>query len=405
MSPLEVRRIIQVADEDVMGSLTAVCRLDREVHELSTTHPSGDPIEQMESVVQMYEEEMLEWERTTTVRRDSDADPDPVQEPTGQKMVEVLEKILAEDEAAKDPPLRLEDTAWTRQVLRQATKVLCLAGPLPRSGGSRVPTASTDGGWSRRSDTSTPALEVRTRRRPPKAKTWLMKVHESVKRARELIGSHLHKGAETVKIQRHVVVPDFELQHFCRHDGPPEESPPCDTQAFTAIQRACRAWEANAERLRSVCGEVFEAADRSTWDRALAMKSNSSPVWTPAAASEFPPDLISSGEDSDSSETDTEDSDSYATDTESSDSSTTNTEDSDSFVADARDAYPSSTDTGEATLPSAPPMEEDDAELEEMIAGLRGRALQQVRRYVAVLARMRRDLTPCARIHMIKELG
>jgi hypothetical protein len=50
-------------------------------------------------------------------------------------------------------------------------------------------------------------------------------------------------------------------------------------------------------------------------------------------------------------------------------------------------------------------MEEDDAELEEMIAGLRGRDLQQVRRYVAVLARMRRDLTPSARIHMIKELG
>jgi hypothetical protein len=50
-------------------------------------------------------------------------------------------------------------------------------------------------------------------------------------------------------------------------------------------------------------------------------------------------------------------------------------------------------------------MEEDDAELEEMIAGLRGRAMQQVRRYMAVLARMRRDLTPSTRIHMIKELG
>jgi hypothetical protein len=135
------------------------------------------------------------------------------------------------------------------------------------------------------------------------------------------------------------------------------------------------------------------------------MKSNSSPVWTPAAASKFPPNLISSGEDSDSSETDTEDSDSSATDTESSDSSTTNTEDSDSSVADARDADPSSTDTGEATLPSAPPIEEEDTELEEMIAGLRERALQQVRRYVAVLARMRRDLTPGSRIHMIKELG
>ncbi len=36
------------ADEDVTGSLTAVCRLDRELHELSITHMGGDPIERME---------------------------------------------------------------------------------------------------------------------------------------------------------------------------------------------------------------------------------------------------------------------------------------------------------------------------------------------------------------------
>jgi hypothetical protein len=59
----------------------------------------------------------------------------------------------------------------------------------------------------------------------------------------------------------------------------------------------------------------------------------------------------------------------------------------------------------EAILPSKPPMEEDDAGLEEMIAGLRRRALQQLLRYVAVLARMRKDLTPSAWTHMIKELG
>ncbi len=71
LSPLALRRIIQVANEDVMGSLTAVCRgVDREVHELSTTGPTGDPIEQMEGVVQMYEEEMLEWEQTRTVHPD-----------------------------------------------------------------------------------------------------------------------------------------------------------------------------------------------------------------------------------------------------------------------------------------------------------------------------------------------
>jgi hypothetical protein len=202
---------------------------------------------------------------------------------------------------------------------------------------------------------------------------WLTKAHKGVERARDRIGSHLRKVAEADEIQRHAAIPGLELAHFCRHDGPPGESRPCDMQAFAAIQRACRAWEADPERLRSVCGEVFEVADRSTWDKALAARSNSSPKWTPEVASEFPPDLTSSEEDLDSSTTDTEDSDS------------------------------SSTDTEKATLPSAQPMEEDDAELEEMIAGLQGRA--QVRRYVAVLARMRKDLTPCARIHIIKELG
>jgi hypothetical protein len=31
-----------------MGLLTAVCGLDRELHELSVTHTGGEPIEQME---------------------------------------------------------------------------------------------------------------------------------------------------------------------------------------------------------------------------------------------------------------------------------------------------------------------------------------------------------------------
>ncbi len=108
-------------------------------------------------------------------------------------------------------------------------------------------------------------------------------------------------------------------------------------------------------------------------------------------------------EDSVPSDTDAEDPDLFTTDTDSSDSSTTDTEDS--SAADSGYARPSSADTGGETLPSAPPLEEDDTELEEIIACLRGRALQQVRRYVAVLARMRRDLTPSARIRIIKELG
>jgi hypothetical protein len=100
LSPSAVLWIIQVAGKDVMGSMTAVCRLDREVHKLATTHPGGDPVELVESMVQICEEEVLEWERTRTVRSDPDVDPDPAQGPTGQKLVKALEEILAENEAA-----------------------------------------------------------------------------------------------------------------------------------------------------------------------------------------------------------------------------------------------------------------------------------------------------------------
>jgi hypothetical protein len=52
-----------------------------------------------------------------------------------------------------------------------------------------------------------------------------------------------------------------------------------------------------------------------------------------------------------------------------------------------------------------PTVEEDDVQLEEVIAGLRGQALQQVQQYIAMLARMRKDLTPSARTRMIRDLG
>jgi hypothetical protein len=56
-----------------------------------------------------------------------------------------------------------------------------------------------------------------------KAKMWLTKAHKSVERARDHIGSHLRKVAEADKVQRHAAVPDLELPHFCRHDGPMEK--------------------------------------------------------------------------------------------------------------------------------------------------------------------------------------
>jgi hypothetical protein len=151
----------------------------------------------------MYEEEMLEWERIMTDRLDSGADPDLTREPTGQKLVEVLKKIPAENEAAEDPPLRLEDTAWTRRVLRQATKVFCLA--------EEIWDTATKAGWQPctysiyrwRMEREVGYLctcfggsdkEEAVVRAQRKAKTWLMKAHESVERARERIDSHLRSS-------------------------------------------------------------------------------------------------------------------------------------------------------------------------------------------------------------------
>jgi hypothetical protein len=156
------------------------------------------------------------------------------------------------------------------------------------------------------------------------------------------------------------------------------------------------------------------------------------PVEAPAAGSEFSPDLTDSksdsdssdSEDSDSSGSDTEDSESsetgaedsalsnaemrdlspFTSDSDDSDSSSTDMEGSDSSSSDSGYERPSSADTGGEVSPSAPFLEEIE-ELEKVVAGLRGQAMQQVRRLFAVLARMRKDLSPSARALMIKDLG
>ncbi len=210
----------------------------------------------------MYEEEILEWERTKTVCPDSvtDTDPDPVQEPIGQKLVEVLEKILAENEAAECPPLRLADTEWTWQVLWQATKVSCMAEEIcdTSTKAEWQPCAYSIYRWRLEQEIrhlyacfSGPEEEEAVAKAQKKTKMWLTKVHEGVERARDHTGLHLREVVKTGKIQRHIAVPGLELAHFCWHDGPPEESGPCVAQAETAIQRACRAWEADPGRLRS----------------------------------------------------------------------------------------------------------------------------------------------------------
>ncbi len=80
--------------------MKAISRLD-EVQGLSEYCPDEDPIEQMESVVQTFEDEIMEWERTRTIRTDSatETGSDLDQEPMGQELVVFLEKILTEAES------------------------------------------------------------------------------------------------------------------------------------------------------------------------------------------------------------------------------------------------------------------------------------------------------------------
>jgi hypothetical protein len=156
------------------------------------------------------------------------------------------------------------------------------------------------------------------------------------------------------------------------------------------------------------------------------------PVGVPVGGSEFSPGSADSESDSDSSESDdsdssdseTEDSDSSETGTEDSapfdiemreqgpltsdtdglNSSSTDTEDSDSSSANSGFEKPSSSDTEEQIAPSAPLLEEIE-EIGRVVAGLKGRAMQQVRRFLAMLARKRKDLSHSARIEVIRELG
>ena len=42
--------------------------------------------------------------RTRTIHPGPDADPDPAESPTGQELVDDLERVLAEEEAKRYPP-------------------------------------------------------------------------------------------------------------------------------------------------------------------------------------------------------------------------------------------------------------------------------------------------------------
>ncbi len=90
LSTSTVRRVVQVASMSVVGSAIAVSRLDKEVRRVTGTYPDEDPVMLADQMVQMCEEEVLDWMRTRTVHPGPDADPDPAGSPTGQELVDDL---------------------------------------------------------------------------------------------------------------------------------------------------------------------------------------------------------------------------------------------------------------------------------------------------------------------------
>ncbi len=335
LSASTVRRVVQVASMSVVGSAIAVSRLDKEVRRVTTTYPDEDPVTLADHMVRMCEEEVLDWMRTRTVHPGPDADPDPAGSPTGQELVEDLEKTITREEANKYPPPGSKEDAWMMKVLEQATKVLCLA--------EEACDKTTKGDWQLcayrryrwRMDQEVGHLyalfggpeedEVRVKGLRL-AKAWLARAHDSVEGAREHMGLQIHKASELIVEQK------------CQHDGPPSESRLCEEQAQAAIQRADCARESGPRRMRELCGEY---PDRAGWPT-----GGSVPVKAPDGGSEFSPGSTDSESDTDSSES----SDSDSADPETRDFEPPEAE-SEGFgppEAESEDSEPSETESGDS---------------------------------------------------------
>jgi hypothetical protein len=352
LSASTVRRVVQVASMSVVGSAIAVSRLDKEVRRVTTTYPDEDPVTLADHMVRMCEEEVLDWMRTRTVHPGPDADPYPAWSPTGQELVEDLEKILAREEADKYPPPGSKEDAWMMKALEQATKVLCLA--------EEACDKTTKGDWQActyqkyrwRMDQEVGHLyalfrgpeeeEVRIKGQRL-AKAGLAKALDSVEGAWRCMGLQLRRASKLNGARQ------------CRHDGPPTESRRCEEQARAAIQRADRAWRSGPRRMRELCGEH---PDKAGWPT-----GGSVAVKAPGGGSEFSPGSADSEGNTDCSESsgsgssDLETRDSEPPEAESegfgppeaepedsesseSESSETESEDSDSSEAESEDSNP-----------------------------------------------------------------
>jgi hypothetical protein len=337
----------------------------------------------------------------------------------GQRLVEDLEKTITREEANKDSLPGSKEDAWMMKVLEQATKVLCLAEEACDNTTKRDWQPCTYQRYRWRMDQEVGHLcalfggpdedEVRVKGRS-QAKAWLAKAHMSVEGAREHMGLQLRRASK------------LNVARQCQHDGPRVGHAKSRPELPSSGPTAPGKMDPSACENFAVCPP----------EQQTGRPGGMVPVGAPVGGSEFSPGPANSESDSDSSESsnsdssdsEAEDSDSsepwtedsapfdiemrekglLTSDTDSSDSSSTDTGDSDSSSADSGFEKPSSSDTEEEITPSAPLLEEIE-EVGRVVAGLRGRAMQQVRRFLAMLAQMRKNLSPSARIQVIRELG
>ncbi len=276
------------------------------------------------------------------------------------------------------------------------------------------------------------------------AKAWMDKAVGSIERARKRVGLRF-RGTSGLDGPRQ-----------CHHEGPPMESRPCEIQARTATRRADRAWRKRPRRIKELCDGLAGSAGESGGDSAPAGDpeggSKSSPdssdgesdtdcfescdPRSPDPEEDCEPSGAEAGElvpleagavgpessKSKSSETESEDSDSSESESgesdpfdmesrrrgpltsSSSDSDSSDSVESSSSSADSGFAKPSSSDTEVDFTPSAPSLEGTE-EFGRKVTGLSGRARWQVRKLLAVLTRMRKNLPPSARIEAVRRLG
>jgi hypothetical protein len=385
-----------------------------------------------------------------------DADPDPAGSPTGQELVDDLEKVLAEEEAERYPPPGSKEDAWMMKVLEQATKVHCFAEEICNETTKEdwQPCAYQLYWWQMDQEVShLYALfggpeedEVRVKGQRL-AKVWMDKAVNSIERARKCVGLRF-QGMSGLDGPRQ-----------CHHDRPPMESRPCEIQARTATRRVDRTWRRGPRRVPT-CSGLTGGAGEPDGESALAEAPDGGSEFSPGSSdSESDTDCFEScdphstdpeedlepsgaepGEfrsleagpegpessESESSETESEDSDSSESESGDSDpfdmearrrgpltssssdpdssAASSDSEESNSSSADSGFAKPSSSDTEADFTPSAPSLEETE-EFGRKVTGLSGRARWQVRKLLTVLTRMRRDLPPSARIQAVRRLG